>query len=222
MDQLRALIFDLDGVIIDTEALHAEAKRLTFERYGIAVPERLYTEFRGRSDLDMVEHVVRELAGGALSPAEVVGTKHDVFRTLHEKIAPVEGALEFIRLARRRFERLALATSATRENQAFAFEKFDLRPFFDVVVTSEDIRRTKPHPDPYLKAAEKLGLSPGACLVIEDSTNGILSARAAGCAVAAITTSFSRDELRDARADMMVDSFPELASLLAIDAGGAA
>ncbi|WP_433928774.1 HAD family hydrolase [Sorangium cellulosum] len=222
MVQFRALIFDMDGVIIDTEALHAEAKRLTFERYGIAVPERLYTEFRGRSDLDMVEHVVRELAGGALSPAEVVGAKHDVFRTLHEKIAPVEGALEFIRLARRRFERLALATSATRANQEFAFEKFALRPFFDVVVTSEDIGRTKPHPDPYLKAAEKLGMSPGACLVIEDSTNGVLSARAAGCAVAAITTSFSRDELKDARADMMVDSFPELASLLAIDAGGAA
>ena len=79
MDRFRALIFDLDGVIIDTEPLHAEAKRITFEKYGIAVPERLYAEFRGRSDLDMVEHVVRELAGGALSALEVVSHKHEVF-----------------------------------------------------------------------------------------------------------------------------------------------
>ena len=113
MDRFRALIFDLDGVIIDTEPLHAEAKRITFEKYGIAVPERLYAEFRGRSDLDMVEHVVRELAGGALSALEVVSHKHEVFGALHDRIAPVVGALEFIRLARRHVEKLALATSAT-------------------------------------------------------------------------------------------------------------
>ncbi|XXY53065.1 HAD family phosphatase [Sorangium sp. So ce269] len=218
MDQFRALIFDLDGVIIDTEPLHAEAKRITFERYGIQVPERLYVEFRGRSDLDMVEHVVRELAGGALSAADVVGHKHEVFRALHEKIAPIEGALEFIRLARRRFDRLALSTSATKKNQEFAFDRFALRPFFDVVVTSEEISHTKPHPEPYQKAAERLGLSPGACLVIEDSKNGVLSARAAGCAVAAITTSFSREELKEASPDFMVGSFVELASLLGLDA----
>ncbi|WP_165373426.1 HAD family hydrolase [Sorangium cellulosum] len=208
-------------MIIDTERLHEEAKRITFERYGLSVPERLYAAFRGRSDLDMVEHVVRELAGGALSAAEVVGRKHEVFRTLHDRIALIEGSLEFIRLSRRRFERLALATSATKENQRFAFTRFGLDPFFDVVVTAEEIARTKPHPDPYLRASAKLGLDPGACLVIEDSTNGVLSAKRAGCAVAAITTSFSREELEGANADHLVDSFSELTALLGLDEGRA-
>ncbi|MFN2399703.1 MAG: HAD family hydrolase, partial [Gemmatimonadaceae bacterium] len=130
---IRALIFDLDGVIIDTEPLHAEAKRIAFGRYEIGVPEKLYADFRGRSDQDMVEHVVRKFGDPSLSVAKVLGYKHDVFRALHEKIVPVEGSLEFIRLARRHFEKLAVTTSATKKNLEFAFEKFSLHPFFDVV-----------------------------------------------------------------------------------------
>jgi beta-phosphoglucomutase len=216
MNQFRALIFDLDGVIIDTESLHAEAKRTTFEKYEIRVPGNLYAEFRGRSDQDMIEHVVREFGARSLSAADVLSYKHDVFRTLHEKIAPVEGVLEFIRLARRHFEKLAVTTSATKENQEFAFEKFGLQPFFDVVVTAEEISRTKPHPDPYLQTTKKLNLNPASCMVIEDSKNGILSAKEAGCVVVAITTSFSRDELKEANAHYMVESFAELASLVSI------
>jgi HAD superfamily hydrolase (TIGR01509 family) len=220
MEQFRALIFDLDGVIIDTERLHAEAKRAAFDKYEIKVPENLYAEFRGRSDRDMVEHVVREFAAASVAADEVLGYKHDVFRTLRAKISPVEGALEFVRLARGHFEKLAVTTSATKQNQQFAFERFGLQPFFDVVVTAEEINRTKPDPDPYLKTTEKLNLNPASCLVIEDSHNGILSAKSAGCAVVAITTSFSRDELRKANADYLVENFFELASLLSAQMGG--
>jgi beta-phosphoglucomutase len=221
MRKFRALILDLDGVIIDTEPLHAEAKRIAFEKYQIGVPASLYAEFRGRSDQDMVEHVVREFAHPSVSAADVAGYKHDVFAALHEKIAPVEGSLEFIQLARRHFEKLAVTTSATKKNQQFAFERFGLHAFFDVVVTAEEIGRTKPHPDPYLKTTQKLRLSPEACLVIEDSKNGILSAKEAGCSVVAITTSFTSDELKEANADHTVESFAELASLLGLNAGGA-
>jgi len=224
MDPFHALIFDLDGVIIDTEPLHAEAKRITFEKYGLSVSENLYAEFRGRSDQDMVESVVREFSGlsqpdssqpaSSLSAAEVLNYKHAVFSTLQEKIAPIQGALEFIRSARRHFEQLALTTSATKKNQQFAFEKFNLQPFFDVVVTAEEITRTKPHPDPYLITTAKLGLNPESCLVIEDSKNGIQSAKDAGCKVVALATSFRRDQLQDTNADYIVESFSELAMLL--------
>ncbi|MBV9468590.1 MAG: HAD family phosphatase [Abitibacteriaceae bacterium] len=214
MSLFQALIFDLDGVIIDTESLHAQAKRLAFEKYALDVPELWYQQFRGRSDQDMVESVVAEFGDSALSSAEVLALKHEVFSTLHENIMPVEGAVEFIQQARQHFKQLALTTSATKQNQLFAFAKFGLQPYFDVVVTAEAITHTKPHPEPYLKTVEKLGLPAAACLVIEDSTNGILSAQGAGCAVAAITTSFSREELEAAQADYIVHSFAELASLL--------
>jgi len=218
VNKFQALIFDMDGVIVDTEALHAEAKRTAFESYQIEVPENLYAEFRGRSDEDMVEHVVKEYGAVQLSAAEVLKYKHDIFRTLHQKIVPVEGVLEFIRLARSHFDKLAVTTSATKDNQEFTFEKFGLQPFFDIVVTAKEIRQTKPHPEPYLITARQLGLNPASCMVIEDSKNGILSAKAAGCVVVAITTSFSKSELKEANAeyDYVVDSYPELASLLTI------
>ena len=214
MTAFAALIFDLDGVIIDTEPLHAQAKKLAFEKHALEVPEPLYRQFRGRSDQDMVEHVVAEFGSPELSSAEVLALKHELFRTLHQDIALVEGALEFIEQARRHFPKLALTTSATKKNQLFAFERFGLQPFFDVVVTAEEITHTKPHPEPYLTTVEQLGLAPASCLVIEDSVNGILSARGAGCAVAVVTTSFSRDELMNAPYDYIVDSFAELAVLL--------
>jgi HAD superfamily hydrolase (TIGR01509 family) len=216
MRPYRALIFDLDGVIIDTEPKHKEAKRAAFSRYGLAVPETLYDAFRGRSDEDMARHVVREFGPGDLDWSEVLALKHELFYGLEHGIEPVPGALEFIRAARGRFEKLAVATSATARNQRFAFDRFGLAPYFDAVVNAGDITRAKPHPDAYLAAVAKLGLPAEACLVIEDSKNGIASGKAAGCKVAALTTSFTRGELADADADYIVDGFAELADVLEV------
>ncbi|MDB5049017.1 MAG: hypothetical protein JWO30_2088 [Fibrobacteres bacterium] len=214
MKAFRALIFDLDGVIIDTEPKHKEAKRQAFARYGLAVPEHLYADFRGRSDQDMARHVVREFGPAGLSWAEVLELKHRIFSSLEDTIEPVAGALEFIRAARGRFEKLAVATSATERNQRYAFDRFALSPFFDAVVNAGDITHAKPHPEAYATAVAKLGLPAAACLVIEDSKNGIVSAKGAGCKVAAITTSFTHTELMDAEADYLVNGFAELARLL--------
>jgi beta-phosphoglucomutase len=216
MKPFRALIFDLDGVIIDTEPKHKEAKRIAFGKYGLDVPEPLYDHFRGRSDEDMAQHVVKEFGPKDLAWAEVVDLKHQVFSTLEHQIEPVPGALEFIRQARAKFEKLALATSATEKNQLYAFERFALAPYFDVVVTAKDLSHTKPNPEAYAATVAKLELPAEACLVIEDSKNGIVAAKGAGCMVAAITTSFTKLELLDAEADYLVDSFAELAELLGL------
>jgi beta-phosphoglucomutase len=214
MRDFVAMIFDLDGVIIDTETLHARAKRIAFNRHGIRVPDRLYAEFRGRSDRDMVEQVVKTFGPVGLTPDVVLQHKHEVFNALGKQIQLVPGVMEFIGAARRRFAKLAVATSATRHNQRFAFERFGLDPFFDVVITAEDIVHTKPHPEPYATAARRLGFDPDSCLVVEDSPNGIVSATDAGCVVVGITTSFGADELAKAAPDYLVGSFSELATLL--------
>ena len=98
--------------------------------------------------------------------------------------------------------------------QELAFSQFGLSNYFDVVVTGNDITHGKPHPEPYLKTAEKIGYSPLQCLVIEDSTNGIRSAKAAGCRAVGIATSFSSDTLLAAGADVVVQSFAELGKIL--------
>jgi beta-phosphoglucomutase-like phosphatase (HAD superfamily) len=93
---------------------------------------------------------------------------------------------------------------------------FGLWPFFSAIVTSHDIVHGKPHPEPYLKTAEKLGVAPANALVIEDSVQGVRSGKAAGCRVAAITTSFPRERLLEVEADYVVDSYAELSELLAL------
>jgi beta-phosphoglucomutase-like phosphatase (HAD superfamily) len=100
-----------------------------------------------------------------------------------------------------------------QENQQRIFEIFNLSPYFSTIITGEDIINGKPHPEPYLKTAEKLGVAPANALVIEDSLNGVRSGKAAGCRVIAITTSFPREPLMELQADYVVDSFAELERL---------
>ncbi|NNE47701.1 MAG: HAD family hydrolase, partial [Rhodothermales bacterium] len=106
--------------------------------------------------------------------------------------------------------RLALTTSAIRDNQVKAFELFGLQPYFEVVVTAENVSRPKPHPEPYVMTASRMGVPVENCLVIEDSVNGVRSALRAGCKVAALTTSFSAEILRNAGADSVHNSFAGL------------
>jgi beta-phosphoglucomutase len=212
----RALLFDLDGVLLDSEPLHKEAKREAFARLGRTVPERHFLDFRGRTDEAFAEIVGAELGMPPEERAEVLRLKHALFAEGEKDLPPVPGALAFLAAARGRFGKLALATSAIPRLQAAAFDHLGLHPFFDAVVNAADITRPKPDPEPYQVAAARLGVPPEACLVIEDSRNGILSGLAAGCAVAALTTSYSRAELRDLPVTWVVDGYAELAERLGL------
>ena len=132
--------------------------------------------------------------------------------TLDQVAFMVDGARAFLEAVAARYP-TALATSAVRRNQELAFERFDLMPFFEAVVVAEDLTHHKPHPEPYLTAAAGLAQPPERCLVLEDSVNGIRSARAAGCTAVGITTSFSAEALREAGAHHVADSFAALAAL---------
>jgi beta-phosphoglucomutase len=216
MNPFAAILFDLDGVIINTEPLHARAKRIAFERYGIPVPDDMYAAFRGRSDKDMVEDVVQLLGPSSLEWTKVLAHKDEMFNALEHEIELISGAAGFIASARKHFDKLALVTSATKRNQEYALRRFELESFFDVIVTAEDITRTKPDPEPYLTAVSRLGVAAESCLVVEDSMHGVVSANAAGCAVVAITTSFTAEELAEFNPRNIVNNYDELASLLRI------
>lgn len=214
--EFRALLFDLDGVLLDSEPLHREAKREAFARLGRTVPERRFLDFRGRTDEAFAEIVGSELGLTPGERTEVLRLKHALFAEGEKQVPSVPGALAFLAAARGRFAKLALATSAIPRLQAFAFDHLGLHPFFDAVVNAADISRPKPDPEPYLLAAARVGMPPEACLVIEDSRNGILSGLAAGCMVAALTTSCRRDELADLPVLWIVDSYAELAGRLGL------
>ena len=215
MKKFTAIMFDLDGVIIDTEPLHERTKRMAFDQYGVTAPEDFYAQFIGRSDKDMVKGVVEQFAP-SLEWRDVLARKHELFNEMEGEIELIPGAAEFIAAARKHFDQLALVTSATRRNQQYALRRFELESSFDVIVTAEDIVRTKPDPEPYLTAVSRLGVPAEACLVIEDSTHGVASANAAACAVVAITTSFTTEQLGKADPRYIVSSYAELTSLLGI------
>lgn len=218
MPLYEALLLDMDGVVIDSEPLHDQAQRIIFRAFDLDVPESAFDSFRGMRETEVFEKIVRDFADGRGDVGDLVAAKERVYRGLLDGLTLVPGALTFITNARARY-RLALTTSSVRLDQQMAFEKFGLGPHFEAVVTAEDIVMPKPHPQPYLKTAEKLGLEPSACLVIEDSINGVRSAARAGCTVVGMTTSFDAEELLQAGAAYAVDSFDELAGPLGVEMG---
>ena len=206
--RLQAVLFDLDGVIIDSEGLHERAIRQTADYLGRPIDEAGLDRFKGLVEARCADLLI-EWTGSRLTNDEVVTYRDGIYREMFDaEIQPVAGALEFVRRCREgRGLRLALATSALPSNQERAFARFALAPFFETVVTSADVRRGKPDPEPYLLAASRLGADPAACLVVEDSVNGVRSGKAAGCLVAGLTTTFAAAALREAGADVVADTF---------------
>ncbi len=210
---VQAVIFDLDGVIIDSEPMHERSLREVLRLYDIDLTEEEFDQFRGRTDADIVVHMQRLYPEKNLKEATVIQQKRVRDEALAEELQLVPDALAFIEGLEGSY-RLALTTSATPEAQRLAFRRFGLGRFFGVVVNAGDIKRAKPDPEPYRITCAKLGINAADCLVIEDSVNGVLSAKAAGCKVAAITTSFDRPALEEAGADFVFSAFGTLAAEL--------
>jgi beta-phosphoglucomutase len=207
---LRACIFDFDGVIVDSEPLHAQAKRLTLERFAIGFPSTLFDDFKGRTDVDFFDHVVTHLAPPGVRPEPLLAEKAERYLELFAAVPLMPGFEAFLELARRRFDRIGIATSATRRDFGLAADRFNLARRVDAIVTGEDTTRHKPDPAPYIEALSRLGVAPAEALVIEDSPNGVRSARAAGTFVVAMTTGFPASELSVAGAHELVAGFEEL------------
>lgn len=192
----QACIFDFDGVIIDSEPLHARAKQATLDHFQIKYPSTLFADFKGRTDKAFFEFVTSDLAKAGATAEEMDAYKRQVYLNLFENITLVAGIQEFLPLARRTFKKMGVATSATPRDFSLAAHKYQFQHWFDVIITGEDTMQHKPDPEPYLKAMAKLAVTGTETLVIEDSPNGIQSARSADCTVAAITTAFESNELR--------------------------
>lgn len=210
----QAVIFDLDGVIINSEELHARAKRRTLDRFDIQYSENIFDDFKGRPDLDFWSYVVHKLTGDTFSVSCLDGYKRIVYISLADEISLIPGVMEFIRQMRESFPRMALVSSATMPDFSIADQKFSLKTWFDQMILGEDTELHKPHPEPYLMALTRLGTKAPETIVIEDSPNGVKSAKAAGCCVLGIATGFATSELLAAGADHAAENFEALTLLI--------
>jgi len=213
---IKALIFDMDGVLVDSEPIHERAEMETCRQFGMVVSKSEWDGFRGKKLEDIFSYASQKYGSGSEPIEEMIQCKIEIYLSYALcDMELVSGAFEFLQeLKKNQKYRWALTTSGRRYQQEKILAKFHLADFFDIMVTSDDVLRGKPDPEPYAITVEKLNEKPEECLVIEDSDNGILSAKAAGCQACGITTTFSRARLESAGADMVVESFGELEKIL--------
>jgi len=182
-----ALIFDLDGVIVDSMPMHTEAWRTYLERLGITRDD-IENRMHGRRN----DEIVRALIGAHLPPDEVFRHGAEKERLFREMMKPelerrvVPGIREF--LSQTNGAPRAVASNAEPANVDFVLDGAGLRQYFPVVVDGHQVKRPKPWPDLYLRAAELVQTAPENCIIFEDSPAGIAAARAAGSRVAGIAT----------------------------------
>ncbi|NSW57632.1 MAG: HAD family phosphatase [Armatimonadetes bacterium] len=207
-----AMIFDVDGVVADTEALNARASVLMFkELYGVTVQAEDFRAFVGTGDERYVEGVAEKYGVSIDTVAAVERRKDNFFRLLRDAPLPaMAGVLELVQAGRESPEiLLAIATSGNKDKQFPVIEGTGLRlDWFDAVITGDDVTRKKPDPQIYLVTAERLGIAPARCVVFEDAPAGVEAAKAAGMRCVAVTSSVDADQLR--AADRVVTSLAEV------------
>jgi HAD superfamily hydrolase (TIGR01509 family) len=208
-----ALIFHMDGVLIDSEPLHKRAKEEAFGQFGIVLPESVYDSYKGRPDATMLPEVLGGRGCSAEMVEEISRLKRQIYEGIQHELSAVPGASEFVKWAATRY-RIALATSATSRNRELALKIVEVGHLFEAMVDSSQHKHPKPNPEVFQVAMRRLGLTSEDCWIIEDSVNGLRAAKAAGCVAAAITTTFDAGTLAAAGADLVVESFDELRKVL--------
>lgn len=213
-DAIQAVVFDLDGLLIDSEPLQLRAWDAYLRQHGAELSPELLQRMLGLRLVDSAELVARELELPATT-AEVAAARDALFlATVPGNVRAMPGALELIAELRRRGRRLALATSGHRRYVDLALESAGLAGLFDVEVTGEMVALGKPAPDTYLRAAELLQLEPRQCLALEDAPNGVTSAKAAGMWCVAVPGEHT-PSARFRSADAVVSSLRDVPSTVA-------
>ena len=193
------VIFDMDGVLLDSEPFICKAACMMFAELGLIVQPEDFIPFVGAGENRYLGGVAEKYE----FPIDIITTKKRTYeiylQIIRGQLQPLPGVHAFIRACRQANKKIALATSADLVKAEGNLKEIGLpRATFDAVVTGEDIVHKKPDPEIFVAAARLLGFAPEDCLVVEDAVNGVASAKAAGARCLALTTSFSREQLAGA------------------------
>jgi HAD superfamily hydrolase (TIGR01509 family) len=191
--QIRAVIFDMDGLMIDSERLYWAAGREVARRYGKQVQDATLGRMMGRSPIDSMRVFATELGIDQDYAALLEERDVMVFRQMQAGVTPMPGLLEVLVQLKARF-RLGICTSARMPFVKVALERLGIEGDFDAIQTSEGVTNGKPDPEIYLKAMAKLDARPEECVVLEDSSNGALAAKHAGAYTIAVPSVYTRDQ----------------------------
>ena len=178
---LKAIIFDMDGVLVNSEPLHRKAYFNMFEEFNLNVSNSLYESFTGKSTSAICKELC-EIFDISISHEKLILSKRKHFKTIFDndpEFQMIDGALSLIKNYFYHNLTLIVASSASMTNINRIFKKFDLDKFFKAKISGADLKESKPNPEIFIKAAKLSGFSKSECIVIEDSTNGIIAAKSA-------------------------------------------
>ncbi len=204
----RALLFDLDGTLAETDSLHLPTWVAVLEPYGVEVDEEFYRQsISGRNTSEIVRDLLPDLTDE--ENRSIGDAKEAGFRERAGELEPLPGLVDFLERGREREMRIVLVTNAPEENVEAILLALELRDFFDEVVLADEVEAVKPDPAPYRAALEKTGVPARAALAFEDSVSGIASSVAAGIPTVGITSSQNPERLLDAGALMTAEDFTD-------------
>lgn len=208
MPQIQAVIFDMDGVLVDSKPFHRQSWESFCADQGYTLSDEEFEKIFGRR----CEDNIRALFGSRYSADEIATFGREIDRRFCSLIAghilPIRGLTEFIVELKMCDIPMALATSGSIENVELILGSLRLIEDFRIIVSEKDVTRGKPEPEIYLVTAQRLGMLCGDCIVFEDTVNGILAAKRAGMKCVALTTTHPQEELKGS--DLVIKDFAEV------------
>ena len=208
-----AVIFDMDGVVIDSNPLHEISWKNFLVKKGLPFNDDIFDDIiSGKTGSTSL----RLLLGPGLADDVITAYVNEIdeeFQKIlgdEENVSPMPGLVYFLQVIKAAGYKTALATSAPTANVELTLDKTNLREFFDVILDKTDVSKGKPNPEVYLKTVSQLGIKKEHCVVFEDSRAGIESAINANLTVIGVTTGHSREELQEEGVSMVIDDYTNL------------
>lgn len=206
---IKAIIFDMDGVIVDSIPMHFKIWKNIFRNRGISLSLKEFEKYNGRSTYEIAEIMIKKYNLDD-TPENISKEKLDYEIKLREKeIKLFKDAIPVLKKLKKDKYKLALATASQKHILKFILKKFKFEKYFDSITHVEEVKKSKPAPDIFLLAAKKLKVNPKDCVVIEDALNGIIAAKKAGMKSIAITTTFQK-KVFEKKADKIITYLKEL------------
>lgn len=213
MIMIKAIIFDMDGVIVDSIPMHMKIWKIIFEKRGIKFSNKVFEKYNGTSTIEIGKSIIKEYNLDD-TPENIFNEKHFYEEKFKNKeIKMFKESIFILKILRKKGYKIALATGSKKYMVDFLLKKFKFEKYFDAIAFNDEVKHSKPAPDIFILAAKKINIKNKNCVVVEDALNGIIAAKKANMKTIAITTTFKKDIFID-NADYIIKSLTELDYIL--------